>query len=98
MKKEKSEKVPLLRRLGNMVREESGNFFGDPLIEWRGRGRLTVGGAQKIGSFSAERILVLLAKEKLIVCGRGLVCLSFQNETLVIGGKIHSVTYGEEDE
>ncbi len=95
MKQEKAEKVPLLKRLAGRTGEISGDLFGEPLVEWRGKGRVTVSGAKKIGFFSEDRILVLLAKERLWVCGRSLMCISFQSEVLVIGGKICSVAYEE---
>ena len=93
--KEKKRREGLFQRLGRQIAEETGTFLGDPHIELCGRGRLTVGGAKKIGSFSPEKIRILLSKETLTVTGISLICLSFQNETLVIGGRILSVTFGE---
>ena len=80
MKKETENKKTFLRRLGDKVREESGIFFGEPMVRWHGKKRLIIEGAEKIGFFSAERILVLLSGQSLTVCGKGLMCLSFQNQ------------------
>ena len=91
MKQKKTEKVSFLGKLMGGASGISGELFG----EWRGRGRVTVGGAKRIGFFSEDKILVLLAKERLWVCGRRLMCLSFQNEVLAIGGEICSVAYEE---
>jgi hypothetical protein len=71
-------------------------FFYGPEILWQGRNRVTVDGAEKIGFLSQERIVVLLKKESLSVCGKGLMCLSFRGKVLVIGGRIDSLSYGEE--
>ncbi|MBO5305893.1 MAG: YabP/YqfC family sporulation protein [Clostridia bacterium] len=95
MKKKKTENTSLVKRFFGKVGETSGELFGEPLVEWRGKGRVTVSGAKRIGFFSEERIMVLLARERLWVCGRSLMCLSFQNETLVIGGRICSIAYEE---
>lgn len=97
MKQKKTEKVSFWGKLMGGASGISNELFGEPFVEWRGRGRVTVGGAKRIGFFSEDKILVLLAKERLWVCGRRLMCLSFQNEVLVIGGEICSVAY-EEDE
>ncbi|MBE6661746.1 MAG: hypothetical protein E7606_00530 [Ruminococcaceae bacterium] len=97
LKEKNTEKRSLLKRWKQGARETVGEFFGEPSVEWRGRGRLAVSGAQKIGFFAEDRILVLLKEERLWVCGKGLMCLSFQNEVLVIGGRICAVSY-EEDE
>ena len=71
-------------------------FLSGPSVLWQGRSRVTVEGADKIGFLSSERILVLLGKDCLSVRGDGLMCLSFQEKVLVIGGRIDSLTYGEE--
>lgn len=69
-------------------------FCGTTVL-WQGRNRLTVEGAEKIGFLSPERILVLLKKDSLSVCGKGLMCLSFRGKVLVIGGRIDSLCYEE---
>ena len=70
-------------------------IFGGNTVLWQGRNRLTVEGADKIGYLSPERIVVLLGKDSLSVCGKKLMCLSFRDDVLVIGGRIDSLDYGE---
>jgi hypothetical protein len=70
-------------------------FLGGTSVLWQGRSRVTVEGAEKIAFLSPERILVLLGRECLSVQGDRLMCLSFQDKVLVIGGRIDSLAYEE---
>lgn len=90
----KQEKDRVTQRERNDARQSV--VFGGATVLWQGRNRLTVEGAKKIGFLSSERILVLLDKDSLSVCGKRLMCLSFQGKVLVIGGRIDSISYGEE--
>ncbi len=92
MKKQRKER--LAQKESDGMRQSV--VFGGTTVLWQGRNRLTVEGAEKIGFLSSERILVLLDKDSLSVCGKRLMCLSFQGKVLVIGGRIDSLSYGEE--
>lgn len=94
MKRENTKKAKPNRLLEG-VRRVSGELLGSSFVEWRGRGELVVGGAKSIGCLSEQRIVVVLVDDRLLVCGHALICRSFQNETLVIGGRIDSVSYEE---
>ena len=93
--KEKKKSEGFLGRFGRRFADEAGVLFGEPRIELCGKRRLTVGGAKKIGFCSPEKIRILLSGESLTVVGKEMICLSFQNETLVIGGRLFSVAFGE---
>ena len=92
MKKQKKDKV--IQKEYNDAGQST--VFCGTTVFWQGRNRLTVEGAEKIGLLSPERILVLLKRDSLSVCGKGLMCLSFRGKVLVIGGRIDSLSYGEE--
>lgn len=93
MSKKKNEKKGqgLWRRLSEFGDE----VLGPVRMEWRGRTSLTVDGASKIESCGRERVTVRLRGECVIILGSDLICRSFQNGVLVIGGRIDSVAYAE---
>ena len=87
MKKKKETKTCQKRT----VREKIDACFGEPSIECRGWRSVTVGGAKKIEVLTGERVVVRLTGERLVIEGRELLCVSFNNGCLVVGGEIESV-------
>ena len=90
MKRETKEKRHLYGRVAK-VREKTEAFLGAPYVECRGWRRVTVGGAKKIESMAKERVVVLLDRGALVICGAELICVSFRNGSLTVEGAIDSV-------
>ena len=91
LKREARAKRQRLWRVTGAVREKAAALFGDPYIECRGWRRVTVGGARKIESMSKERVVVLLGRGRLAICGKELICVSFRGGSLTVEGEIDSV-------
>ena len=91
MKREKKEKRTRLGRMKRTVSETAEALFGEPYLECHGWRRITVGGATRIGSMSKERVVVLLRRGRLVICGEDLICVSFRSGSLTVEGTIDSV-------
>ena len=91
MKREAIEKRQADGHMASAIREKAEAFFGTPYVECHGWRRVTVGGAKKIESMEKERVVVLLDRGKLAICGAELICVSFRNGSLTVVGAIDSV-------
>ncbi len=58
-----------------------------------GRGELMVDGARRIEHCTEEHMAVRLRRERFDIYGCGLICRSFRNGVLVIGGRIDSLSF-----
>ena len=70
-------------------------FFGETLIEMRGRNSLTVRGGGGITEYGDREIRFKLREGELSVKGERLSCASFEKGAAVLDGNIFSVSFEE---
>lgn len=70
-------------------------FFGQSLLELRGRESMSIKGCGRILLYTPEEIRIALKKGCLRVCGKRLVCTSYHAGAVGIDGAIETIAFEE---
>ena len=93
---DKREKRDIKERLCHALDIQPDVFFGEGLVEIRGRNSVTVRGGGKMLTYTDAVIRIQVGKGVLKIEGRRLCCTAYHVGAAVIDGRIDTVTFEEE--
>ena len=94
---ERRVKTSLSALIGERLEIDADTIAAGSLVEIRGRNRAEVSGVRKIASYTTERVVLVIRRGTVAVCGEGLTCVFYRSGEAAVEGNISSVCFSEEE-
>ena len=84
--------------VGKRLEVDADMLLGGSLVDIKGRSRAEVAGVRRIGSYTTERVVLVLHQGAVAIVGERLECIFYRHGEAAVEGRIASVCFLEKGE